>query len=117
MLHAQLPATDVHHLRLPAGDHRNFDTCPGDLFDSVAVPDMELLERFSARSEKQASVRENAIDIQYQHADGGGGFPWHAAQTTPARNRSWMFSAPIRRPCSSATGRAVMRYTSIRCTA
>ena len=72
--------------RLPTGDHRNFDARPGDLLDTQAVADVEEFQRFSPGAEVQAAVGQHPIDVQYQHADGGGLLG--ATQTTPARNRS-----------------------------
>jgi hypothetical protein len=77
VFHAQLAATDVDHLRLAARDHRNLDPGFGDLLDSQAIADVEQLERLPARPEVQATIGQNAIDVQYQHTNGDGVFSWH----------------------------------------
>jgi len=94
MHNAELAATDVDHLRLPTRDHRHLDPGLRNLFDAQAVTDVKQLQCLTARTEVEAAVGHNTVDVQHQHTNGGRGFSWHERwwgrasgtdQTTPAQ--------------------------------
>jgi hypothetical protein len=80
VLYAELAATDIHHLRLPARDHGYFDTGFGDLLDAEAIADVEDLESFATRAKVQPPISQYAVDVQHQQANGSNGFSWHGRE-------------------------------------
>src|SRR6266702_1304885 len=122
VLNAQLAAANLGHPGLSPRDHRHLDPGRVEALDALAIADMEHLQCLAARPEIEPSVRHGAIYVENKQSDCSSGFACHevrsaSAQTTPARNRSCTLSAPIKCPCASATGSAVMRCTSMMCTA
>src|SRR6185437_11865949 len=121
MAHTQLPTPPRSHRRAPARDDRHRDARLRQQLQSQSVTHVEYLERLSPRTIVEPPVGQYPVDIEYQKAHSGGDFGHgdrgRGAHTTPARKRSCTLSAPTRCPCSSATGSAVMRCTSMRCTA
>src|SRR6478609_5766582 len=116
--HSQFAAACAHHWRAPPGDDGDLDAGAAQLHDAVPVVHVEDLQGFPARPVIQPPIGEDAVHVEHQQTNGAGHVLGRALrQTTPARSRSWTLRAPTRRPCSSATGSAVMRCTSIRCTA
>src|SRR6185437_12213973 len=107
--HAQFTQTRRGLARAPAAEGGHLYAGGQNQLDSMAVAHVEHLERFAAGAEIQAPVGEHPVDVQDQEFDVRERRRFARLQTTPARSRSWTFSAPTICSSASTTTSAVMR--------
>ena len=91
-----LAASNLDHLGPASRDHGYLNSRGIELLDSLTIADMKHFQSFAPRPEVEMSVSHRAIHIQHKQTNGRGVLSF---QTTPARKRSCMFNAPIKR-CS-----------------
>ena len=129
---------DDTHLRFKLREGVSFHN--GEAFDAddvvytlnfVANPESKILIPNLGFLKGATKVDQYTVDVEHQQADAGGGalqggggdVATEAAaghgvpQTTPARSRSWTFSAPTSVPAASTTGKALIHRVSMTCTA
>src|SRR5699024_8918904 len=95
------------------GDEGDLDAEAAQQHQALAVVDVEGFALAPGGVEAQAAVGQRAVDVEAGQADAGGCVVDVGHQTTRARSRSWMFSAPTRRPPSSTTSKPPILCVSI----
>src|SRR5690606_20224956 len=114
----ELAHADAHRLGLAAADHGDGDAGAEQCLDAVTVLGAERFRLDAGGGQPRASVRDPAVDVESREPDAARDPVRRGrAHILPARNRSWMLSAPTSRRASPVTRRPLILCSSSMCTA
>ncbi len=103
LVDAEIPGAQFEGPRTASADDGHLDAGPLQHLDAVAVQAGKGLDLVALRTEIERAIGQHAVHVEAHQHKPRGFVACRRHQTTFARNRSCMFSAPHSAPASSLT--------------